>query len=99
WQHGEALQLVRTVLLNLGGHRGPRSDHTHLSTQNVHELRQPIERVPAQNPAYVRYARILGDLEQHAVALVQVKHASLLPLSIGHHGAKFETGKPASIFP
>ena len=63
------LSLYSLTSLASGG-RGP--DDAHVAAQDVEELRQLVERILAQEAAHARDARVVGDLEQHAVALVHV---------------------------
>src|SRR5215218_2319149 len=59
-----------------------RAYQAHLSLQDVHELRQLVERVSPQEAADPCYARVVGDLEQGR-GLVQLEE--LLLEGIGPH--------------
>ena len=60
------------IALHLGHQRRPRSSEAHVATQHVPQLRQLVERGPAQPPADARHAGIGGQLERVAANLVQL---------------------------
>src|SRR3712207_1647163 len=62
---------VRPVLLDLPVDVRPRPDERHLALEDVDELRELVERVPAEEAAHGGDARVLVQLELHGVALVE----------------------------
>ena len=96
--HGQALQVELGVLGDLVGQRRARADDGHLAQEHVDELRELVDGVLADEPAYLRYARVLLHLEHGAGDLV-------LPLELGEalvgvpiHAAELphaEGGQPA----
>jgi hypothetical protein len=68
------------------GERGP--NQAHITADDVVELRQLIERVLAQTSAEVGDPRIVGDLEQDAVALVLMGETGAELVGVCDHGAE-----------
>ena len=80
-------------VLRLGRDQRPRADEAHLAAEHVPELRQLVDRRPAQDPPDAGHARVVRDLEHPRVAgrvLVQVGHGLLQPLGVAHHRAELE---------
>ncbi len=75
-KHVEAAQVREIVLLNLVSDRRPRAHQAHVATEDVVELRQFVKGVLAEPAADAGDTRIVGDLEEHAVALVHVRRAA-----------------------
>src|ERR687887_1129550 len=78
------------VLVDLALERRPRTDQAHLAADHVHELRQLIE---AESPEQLSDAggpRILADLEEWTVGLVQVLDRVPHPVRPRDHGAELE---------
>src|SRR4051812_21055047 len=67
-----------------------RAHEAHLALEHVQELRQLVERAAPQQPADVRDARIVGDLEQALSGLILL--LKLIPVSLGAdvHRAELE---------
>src|SRR3954465_15878433 len=63
---------VRLVARDLARQRRPRADQAHVALDDVEQLRQLVERPLAQEAADRRDPRVVADLEQQAVALVEV---------------------------
>jgi hypothetical protein len=72
------------------GERGARADDAHRAAQHVPELRDLVDREPAQHASDARDARIVVDLEQRTVRFV-VGHQRGAPLlRVDVHGAQLE---------
>ena len=93
----EAAQVAQLVLPHFAGQRRTRTDDAHVAAQNIEELRQLIQRILAQESAQPGDARVVGDLEQHAVALVHVHHVGAPLLRVAHHGAELDAAKDAAL--
>lgn len=74
--HSQALQVVLGVLRHLVGQRRTRAHNGHLSQEHVEELRELVDGVLADEPADLRYARVVLHLEHGSGDLV-------LPLELG----------------
>ena len=85
-------------MLHFAGQRRTRADNAHIASQNVEELRQLIERILAQEAAEAGDAGIVGDLEEHAVALVHVHDFGATLLCIQHHSAELDAAEDHALF-
>ena len=56
--HREPAELARRVLLDLHAHGRARADDAHVARQHVDEVRQLVQREPAQQRAHARDARV-----------------------------------------
>ena len=74
--------------------RGP--DEAHLSAPHVDELRQLVQRGPAQEAPDAGHARIVLELEE-AVGLVEVPQRVLLRVGVGDHRAELEHLEPQAV--
>jgi hypothetical protein len=71
--------------------QGPRADEAHLAAQDVDQLRQLVDRGPAQKAADARDPRVLADLEHDAVVgLVELGELGLARLRVGEHRTELE---------
>ena len=61
--HGQSTSVPHVVAGHLGRQRRPRPDEAHLAAQDVQQLRQLVERCPAQPPAGSGHPRVVGHLE------------------------------------
>src|SRR3954451_16090351 len=72
----------------------PRPDERHLAGQDVQELRQLIERVPAEERAELRHAWVVCDLEHPCIAGlrvdVEVRTLALPSIGVRVHRPEFE---------
>ncbi len=94
----ETAEMAGLVLHDFAGDGGTRSDDTHVATKDIEELRQLVERILAENAAEPGDARIIGDLEEHAVTLVHVHDFGATLFRIAHHGAELVAAEDATLF-
>ena len=66
----------------------PGSHDGHIANENVDELRQLVDAELANHTANAGDARVVGDLEDRAVLLVEVLELSKPLLRVRAHGAK-----------
>ena len=79
WAHGEAAALARAVLRDLRGQRRARADDRHLAAEDVHEVRQLVERRAPQDLPDARDAGVAGiDGHPGADVLGAVDHRAEL---------------------
>ena len=99
----QAAQLARRVELDLGGQRRPRADDPHVAAKHVEEVRQLVEREPAQQPADPCHPRVLGGHRRADADRIgalahgpQLEHledhavAANAPLPVDHRPARAE---------
>ena len=60
----------------------PRADEAHLAAQDVPQLGQLVDREAAQDAADRRDARVVPDLEDRAVGLVELLELGLLVVGV-----------------
>src|SRR5579884_2703171 len=89
--------MVYFVLLHFGGQRRAWSDEAHVAFNGVPELRELVEAVFPEDAADAGDARVVGDLEQNAVALVQVLEAVTKLVGIGDHCSKLVATKDSAL--
>ena len=89
-QHEVALAVPALEPLEVAQRQRPRADEAHLAAQDVPELRDLVEREPAQHRADGRHARVLADLEERPVGLVRGLELGLLDRRVGAHGAELQ---------
>ena len=85
------MPVVEPLVVALG--QRPRADQRHLAAQDVEELRQLVDRPAAQEAADGRDARVVADLEERALLLVQLLELVLLALRVLVHRAELEAGE------
>jgi len=74
------------------GRTGP-TDNAHLAARHVKELMQFVQRILAQKPTESCDARVVGDLKQHTVPLVQVHDLGAPHFGVAQHGTKLYAAK------
>lgn len=95
--HIESAQVAQLVLAHLAADGWPWTNNTHLAAQHIEELGQLVERILAQEAAQPGNAWIVADLEQHALALVQVHYAGAPFFRIANHSPKFDAAKDVAL--
>jgi hypothetical protein len=79
WPDIQPAPLVLVVLLHLVAQRRPRADHTHVSADDVPQLRQLVDRRSSQDPANAGDPRVaLVDRVPGAEALCSHHHRAQL---------------------
>ena len=86
--HGQAAHGALVVLGDLGGQRRARADAGELACEAVEELRELVDRVLADELPDARDARVVLDLEERAVGLVQVGELRQALVGVLVHGAE-----------
>ena len=89
--------MAELVLLDLAGQRRARAHHAHVALEHIEELGQLVEGILAQKAAERGDARVVGDFEQHAVALVHVHHVGAALLGVADHGAELDAAEDAAL--
>src|SRR5262249_33044871 len=77
--------------------QGPRTYQTHVSDEDVEELRQFVDAGAAQELSDRRDARIILDLEDRSADFVQMLDLLHLLFRIDHHRPEFEDFEPALV--
>ena len=67
-----------------------RADERHVALEDVHELRELVERVAAQEPPDRRHPRVTLDLEQRAARLVERLEVRLALVGVRVHRAELQ---------
>jgi hypothetical protein len=75
----------------------PWTDYAHFSPQHIQKLRKLVERVLAKEAAETGDTRIVADLEQNSIALVQMLKLRETVLSITMHRSKLEAWKAPAV--
>src|SRR6202049_759519 len=80
---------VVAVLFHLAWQGRPRTDQGHLPAQHVPELRQLVQRMAPYSAPRRRHPRVLADLEEHPVGVMEVPEVVLFLLGADSHGPEF----------
>src|SRR4051794_5388627 len=83
---------VRLILRDLVRERWARTNERHVSTDDIDQLRELVERPLSQEPTDRGDPRVVADLEHRAVALVEMRQLCLARLGVAEHRAKLEDG-------
>ena len=75
----------------------PRPYQTHIANQDTPELRQFVEAVTAEESSDTGDTRVVRDLEERAIALVERSQVILCGVSLRNHRPKLVTDEPASL--
>src|SRR6266542_4450952 len=83
--------------IDLIGWQRSGADQAHIATQHVEQLRQLVE-VPAPQPAaHARDARVVAQLEDRPVRLVQLPERGQAVLRVHRHGAELVHGEHPAV--
>ena len=88
WLHGQALQVVLGVLLNLARQRRARAHHAHLAQEHVEELRELVDGVLTYELPDPGDAGVLLHLEHGAGDLVLLLELRQALVGVLVHGAE-----------